>query len=949
MTYYEDADDHQREAQLLQSDDDDNGTTSNSGNINIPRPTGTDAATAARGPIDPSGHYKALGVATDATQQEIRKAFLHLSQRYHTDKHSDQVQEMQDAMTDRFQQLQDAYTLLSDEKQRAAYDAAGKKGADRLALVPAGLSSRKDIIGYINSLDREAHLLKTARMLSATSDVTLHYSTAGIFMTPATQQEVLAAAAAAGGPELPSALTGAGASVGAATSAAAPGVTAAAAAAHDQDAAAASAADGVTTKKPPSNNLGTIGVGSSSSGGSEKSKSAGKPEAAAAKPPVSTTTTTAPGAATATAEASAAAGTVTSTGTGTTVEARMTAKEIEINGKKVIVFIPPEEMQNQIREKIAKAGGGTGGSAAGTATAAAGAVDGGDRLARALGLGGTRIVNGQRVNLLTAMIVSAVPTSIVFRHTFQHALTSRAVLLFQTDARSEAGRAQVSMTASAEFQQDPCNTWVAVLRTTIGGLKFTVFKERVLSPLHTLRSKLTCFNAGQLLQKLELSLTRKLSQTTEMTNTIAWSLNERGFFSSRIAQAWETGSQGCSAYLSYHGMTLTAFTASSVTYGVDTGDPRHAPARGRIEYTVNCSPLSGQTQAGFAAWYYHAPLQHYGIGFVTVLPYSFSPIAPPLFFVESSQYAVVNQVSLLYGRGKHRISVPIIVFISPRISQALTWVSVPLVAFRVARMVYRPYAKAIAARHYNRVRREHLPEMDIAREKASLEQRALETMVMVSRASEDRRGGLVIINARYGVLAPEYAAVTSTAAAEEGTVSSDNGADDTDVSRPPTPPPATTPRPFSPRGGGGSSGLPRPGPQPSPSPQPQTSNTKKGKKRKKTGAGKPPLMTRIVEWFLRRHDARTAQQQQEGVSGGVTEDIPLSIDVSIALQNLVRDSALVLPGGTKCTLVGFCDPDPHTPELKQLKVTYWFRKKKHTAVFDDDEAVVLPQREHRTE
>ncbi|KAH8612539.1 putative protein of unknown function (DUF3395) [Trypanosoma vivax] len=78
----------------------------------------------------------------------------------------------------------------------------------------------------------------------------------------------------------------------------------------------------------------------------------------------------------------------------------------------------------------------------------------------------------------------------------------------------------------------------------------------------------------------------------------------------------------------------------------------------------------------------------------------------------------------------------------------------------------------------------------------------------------------------------------------------------------------------------------------------------------------------------------------------MTTPTVLVLDVTVPLQNFVRDSQLVLPAGTKSKLVGFTDPDPFTPEKKQLKITYKFQRKRHIVILDDEEAVELPQREH---
>lgn len=861
MSFYEEEEARQRERTLLHNDEDGEHPSGDSGDY-----------AAAQSSPDPDGYYKALGVRPSATAQEIRKAFLFLSQRYHTDKHIRQGEAVQEAMNARFQELQDAYTVLSDERQRAAYDAAGSKGSARLALVPAHYTTRNDIMQYIRSLDREADLIQTARMLMATSDITIQYSVASLFLTPAAKRQMLEGASADIDGPGEATKTGPGGEHGKVESSPANGPS------------SPSPAKGGQSEGPES----AHGDGGASPWAPEKGK---------------------------------------------VMQAQMIAKEVVIDGKRQVVFIPPAEMQTQIQERLRAAQG----------AAAAAAVH---------GQGGGDGAVGRSVDWLGVVAKSAVPTSMVFRHSFLHSVNRRMTLLFQTHAGVERGSSRMSMTTYAEFNQDSVNLYAALLRMTTKGLKLALVKERALTPVWRLRTKLTCLRDSQLLQKLELTLLRKLSAAMELTNTIAWSLNERGFFSSRIARVVGEDTQAVSTHISFHDMNLTALCTSAVTYGTDTGDPKHPPARGRVQYSVHCSPFSGQTQAGFEAWYYHAPRQHYGLAFMTVIPYSFSPIAPPLFFVESSQHAVVNQVSILYARGQHQIRVPVVVFFSPHVSRALLWLGLPLFCYRVAWALYRPYAKAKAARYYTKVRLEHLTEMDVAREKAALEQRALELLILQSRASEDRRGGLVIVNAQYGVLSPDYldeGQQTGVPAASPTT----RKAQDRFRHAPPV-----FSRLFegfvgSLRRSFTSSQRRRRSSASSPLSEASSSPTAH-----ETDTGENPASPASppAEQPRQPHEEQQGSPHspvEEGGDAAAAEDavvdIPLSIDVTIALQNMVRDSALILPAGTKCTLVGFCDPDPFVPERKQLKVTYRFRGRKHCAVFEDEDPVELPQREHRVE
>lgn len=65
-------------------------------------------------------YYQILGVARDATQADIKKAFRKLARKFHPD-----VSKEIDAET-RMKELNEAYAVLSDTEKRAAYDQLGQ-------------------------------------------------------------------------------------------------------------------------------------------------------------------------------------------------------------------------------------------------------------------------------------------------------------------------------------------------------------------------------------------------------------------------------------------------------------------------------------------------------------------------------------------------------------------------------------------------------------------------------------------------------------------------------------------------------------------------------------------------------------------------------------------------------------------------------------------------------
>jgi molecular chaperone DnaJ len=63
-------------------------------------------------------YYKVLGVEKSASKADIKKAFRNLAHKYHPDKKGGDE--------NRFKEIGEAYSVLSDEKKRAEYDAYGQ-------------------------------------------------------------------------------------------------------------------------------------------------------------------------------------------------------------------------------------------------------------------------------------------------------------------------------------------------------------------------------------------------------------------------------------------------------------------------------------------------------------------------------------------------------------------------------------------------------------------------------------------------------------------------------------------------------------------------------------------------------------------------------------------------------------------------------------------------------
>lgn len=70
--------------------------------------------------------YDVLGVAKDASDRDIKKAFRRMAMKYHPDRNPDDK-----SAEDAFKEVNEAYEILSDKQKKAAYDQYGHAGIDQ--------------------------------------------------------------------------------------------------------------------------------------------------------------------------------------------------------------------------------------------------------------------------------------------------------------------------------------------------------------------------------------------------------------------------------------------------------------------------------------------------------------------------------------------------------------------------------------------------------------------------------------------------------------------------------------------------------------------------------------------------------------------------------------------------------------------------------------------------
>ena len=112
-------------------------------------------------------YYRLLGVAPDATDSDVKKAFLKITKKFHPDRHRDAPKPLYVAIYDIFKRLNEAYRVLTDYEKRKIYNRQLAEGKTRFSTDIRMSMIPRTPVETIHSKDARQFYVKAVESLEA--------------------------------------------------------------------------------------------------------------------------------------------------------------------------------------------------------------------------------------------------------------------------------------------------------------------------------------------------------------------------------------------------------------------------------------------------------------------------------------------------------------------------------------------------------------------------------------------------------------------------------------------------------------------------------------------------------------------------------------------------------------------------------------------------------------
>ena len=108
-------------------------------------------------------YYEVLGVAKNAAEDEIKKAYRKLAMKHHPDRNQgDEAKKAEE----KFKEAKEAYEMLTDPQKRAAYDQYGHAGVDASMGRGPLLGVGEHLVGFLGLLEFLFRLLRLVTLVA---------------------------------------------------------------------------------------------------------------------------------------------------------------------------------------------------------------------------------------------------------------------------------------------------------------------------------------------------------------------------------------------------------------------------------------------------------------------------------------------------------------------------------------------------------------------------------------------------------------------------------------------------------------------------------------------------------------------------------------------------------------------------------------------------------------